>query len=331
MPDIAAAKLGVSGMNQKGSSWFKRSAFGGRLQRVSIRFVFIMSVCCWAGYAYASSPGFGTLPVTAQVLTSVAVAPNGGFWIQLQDVRSPLYQPRLDGTYVIDGAPSYSNYPHRGNIVGAPRTTGYWIVTDDGQIISRGGAPDLCEGELSSCSNFPENPHSEQIIVGAAATPSGQGLWAVSRDGSLWTAGDARPYGDVRNQPPITGIVGTLSGNGYYIVASDGGVFSFGDAVFYGSTGGNRPGGHEVTGIALSINASSQIDGYWLVADDGGVFTFGHAPFWGSSGGNDGGSPVISIASFPSAGQSQGYAWVHADGRLDVVTRPIATTFRWRH
>jgi hypothetical protein len=127
----------------------------------------------------------------------------------------------------------------------------------------------------------------------------------------------------VRNQPPITGIIGTPSGNGYYIVASDGGVFSFGDAEFHGSTGGHKPGGHEVTGIAISINASGQVNGYWLVADDGGVFTFGQAPFWGSTGGNDGGSPVISITSFPRFTQTQGYAWVHANGSIGAAWRSI--------
>jgi hypothetical protein len=121
--------------------------------------------------AHASSPGgiYG-IPVTAQILTSIASAPNGGFWVQLDDIRSS-----LDGTYAEDGAPQYDNYPHRGNIVAAPGTNGYWIVTADGKIVSRGGAATICEGELSSCSNFPEDPNSEQIIVGAAATPTGNG------------------------------------------------------------------------------------------------------------------------------------------------------------
>lgn len=168
-------------------------------------------MCC-GGRSYGSSPGFGVLPVTAQVLTSIVAAPNGGFWLP-RDVRSSIFQPRLDGTYQIDGAPEYSNFASLGNIVGSPGTNGYWIVTGGGKIVARGsGLPTLCGEELSNCSNFPSNPNSEQIIVAAAATPTGQGLWAASRDGSLWTAGDAEPYGDVRNQPPITGIAGALSG-----------------------------------------------------------------------------------------------------------------------
>jgi hypothetical protein len=75
-----------------------------------------------------------------------------------------------------------------------------------------------------------------------------------------------------------TAIVATPSGNGYYILLSDGGVFTFGDAVFYGSTGGNKPGGRDVTGLALSIADDGQVNGYWMVASDGGVFTFRNAP-----------------------------------------------------
>src|SRR5271156_6643637 len=74
---------------------------------------------------------------------------------------------------------------------------------------------------------------------------------------------------------------------------------SFGDAVFYGSTGGTKPNGHPISGIATSIDATGAVNGYWLVIRDGGVLSFGSAPFWGSSGGND--SVVTSIVSFPSS------------------------------
>jgi hypothetical protein len=139
----------------------------------------------------------------------------------------------------------------------------------------------------------------------------------------VWTAGDVISYGDVTNddQTP-TGIVGTPSGRGYYIVMGDGGVFCFGDAVFYGSTGGQRPGGHDVTGLSLSYDLRGNVNGYWLVADDGGVFTYGDAPFLGSTGGNDGGSFVTSIVTRPN---ERSYAWVHANGRVGLSTT-IPTT-----
>jgi len=68
--------------------------------------------------AHASSPGgFFGIPVTAQILTSITAAPNGGFWVQLDDIRSSLIPDRLDGTSAEDGAPQYDDYRHRGNIV----------------------------------------------------------------------------------------------------------------------------------------------------------------------------------------------------------------------
>src|ERR1700678_1553084 len=66
------------------------------------------------------------------------------------------------------------------------------------------------------------------------------------------------------------GSFATPTGLGYYIVMADGGVHARGDAAFYGSTGGSRPGGHDVTGIALSYDLRGNVNGYWLVADDGG-------------------------------------------------------------
>ena len=278
--------------------------------------------------ARASSPGYGDLPVTSQVVTSIAKAPHSGFWVQTDGDVSVISE-----TLAVDGAPKYENVAVRGSVVAVPGSHGYWVVTPTGDLISRGGGvPVLCEGHLSKCSNFPSSPTKQEVLVAAAATPSGKGLWAVSRDGTVWTAGDAQHYGDARNEGVVTGIAATLSGNGYYIVCSDGGVFSFGDAVFYGSTGGKKPGGHNVTGIAVSIAADTKINGYWLVADDGGVYSFGDAPFYGSTGGNDGGSRVISIVSFPGAApnispqQTEGYAWVHANGIVEAVYRPNVET-----
>jgi hypothetical protein len=153
----------------------------------------------------------------------------------------------------------------------------------------------------------------------------------VGNDGKVWTAGDAKSYGDVQDQVndiPTnylfpTGIAATPSGNGYYIVMDDGGVFSFGDAVFYGSTGGNKPGGHSVTGIALSIGNDGKVNGYWLVSADGSVHPFGQAPYWGNAGVND--WRATSIVSFPTpvlgqpAQPTRGYGWVLESGEIGVV------------
>jgi hypothetical protein len=265
-----------------------------------------------AGHAAASMPDVGT----DGSLTSVAAAPNGGYWLQRDGSNSGV----LSGTYALDGAPDFDNVPDPGSIAAIPGQEGYWVVGSNGRIFERGTAPQLCGGQLSTCSGFPSNPSKGQYIIAAAATPDGQGLWALGADGKLWTAGSARPFGDVTKDKAIpTGIVGTPSGNGYYIVKADGGVFSFGDAVFYGSTGGERPNGQDATGLALSLNHNGTVNGYWMVFEDGGVFTFGNPPFLGSSGG--GGARTSGIAAFPGG---RSYAWVKDNG-LIVASQTIPT------
>jgi hypothetical protein len=258
-----------------------------------------------AGRAVASLPslsGQGSV-------TSIAAAPKGGFWLQIDGRRSGV----ASGTQAIDGAPQFENVPVPGSIAAIPGQEGYWVVTETGTIYARGSAPQLCGGQLSNCSNFPTDPGKSSYIVAAAATPDGHGLWAVGLSGHLWTAGSAPALGDAIKDATPTGIVGTPSGKGYYIVMNDGGVYSFGDAVFYGSTGGKRPGGHAATGLALSLNAVGDVTGYWMVFEDGGVFTFGDAPFLGSSGGVS--EDITSIVAFPDG---HSYAWVHDNGQISL-------------
>ncbi len=82
-------------------------------------------------------------------VTSAAQAPNGGFWIQVNDSKEG------GGTVVSGGAPVYENVNAPGTIVGIPGKNGYWVITKRGDIFARGEAPALCEGHLSKCSNFP--------------------------------------------------------------------------------------------------------------------------------------------------------------------------------
>jgi hypothetical protein len=339
----------ASGLARGVRSWHASASLVSRTVRcphpavLSLLTVTLLSIL--PASAGASSPGFAGVPVSSSVLTSIAAAPNGGFWVQLHDLSWHPQQPPVDRTIPFDGAPVFEDVDKAGSIAAIPGRNGYWIVTAYGEIHQRGDAPLLCSNDLETCSRFKGTDAG--IIVGAAARPNGQGLWALGRDGAVWTAGDAYSYGDVIDDSATpTGIVATPSGNGYYIVLNDGGVYSFGDAEFYGSFGGNPPGGRDITGIALSIGDDGQVNGYWLVAKDGGVFEFGNAPFWGSTGGNDGGHPVTSIVSYPSPTPGQppqrtrGYAWVHSNGHvghgygtfwlppgpdLNVVTDPPGT------
>jgi hypothetical protein len=264
-------------------------------------------------------------------LTSVAAAPGGGFWVQIDSTAGNF----PSGTFPKEGAPVFDSISERGSIAAIPGRNGYWVVSSSGKIVARGDAPQLCEGHLSTCSGFPERPYSWQYIVAAAATPTGLGLWAVGRDGKVWAAGDAKSFGDVQSETidnPFgdalvpTGIAATEYGEGYYIVMADGGVFTFGDAVFFGSTGGKRPEGHNVTGIALYTGLTAKTAGYWLVAEDGAVYTFGSAPFWGNAGITD--WKVTSIVSFPALVTTaprewtRGYAWVFDNGEVRAVYGP---------
>jgi len=270
----------------------------------------LLAVGFAAGAEASGRGGWNGRAISDQVLTSIAASPNGGYWTQVDRIDPSTEGKSWTGTH--HGAVDLGTSDTRGSIASRPQG-GYWIVGYNGEIVAKGGAPELCGGDLSTCSGFKKNLETTQIVA-AAATQSGNGLYAVGRDGAVWTAGDAVSHGDVMSDGAVpTGIATTVEG-GYYIVMHDGGVHAR-NAEFFGSTGGNPPGGHEVTGIAVSRDALGRTDGYWLVATDGGVHPFGWAPFLGSSGGDNGGSRVLGIA---AAHDGQGYAWVHHSGRVEV-------------
>jgi hypothetical protein len=262
----------------------------------------------------------------AAQMTSIAAAPGGGFWIQKD--TSALTSHNGENIVYGEAPVLYSTTFQREGA--SPRFQdgkGTGSLETGARSSPGGDAPQLCGGELSSCSGFPAGPHDYTYIVAAAANPTGDGLWTVGKDGKVWTAGSTVSYGDVQNEDdPPTGLVATPSGKGYYIVTSDGSVSTFGDAVFHGSTGGSRPAGREITGMALSIATDGQVNGYWLVGEDGGVHTFGSAPFWGSTGGDNGGETVTNIVSFPApvpgqaAQATNGCAWVHKNGHVGQAT-----------
>lgn len=251
--------------------------------------------------------------------TSIAAAPFGGFWVQVDDGSRT-------GTYAIDGAPQFPTVPVLGSIAAipaaSPSSEGYWVVAPNGYIYNRGAASELCNGRLANCTGFRYS--STRYITAVAASPKGTGLWAVDNQGAVWTAGEVPALGDVTGEVfPPTAIAATPSGEGYYILISDGGVYSFGDAVFRGSTGGNRPGGHDLTGIALSYDRLGSVNGYWLVGSDGGVHAFGDAAFLGSTGGGPGRGAVSNIVARPGG---RSYAWVYKDGRVELSrTIPVVT------
>jgi hypothetical protein len=146
-------------------------------------------------------------------------------------------------------------------------------------------------------------------VVGAAATPSGQGWWEAGTDGGVFTGGDARFFGSaggVALAQPVVGMASTPDGGGYWLVASDGGIFTYGDARFFGSAGA-LPLRQPIVGMASTPDGG----GYWLVASDGGIFTYGDARFFGSAGALPLRQPIVGMASTPDGG---GYWLVASDG-----------------
>ncbi len=131
--------------------------------------------------------------------TSIAAAPNGGFWVQVDNGATNSY------TLAIDGAPQYQNVADPGSIIAVPGTNGYWVVTLDGYIYARGGAPTLCGGNPGSLQNCSGYEPSEELITAAAASPNGQGLWAVDEFRHVWTAGNVVSYGDVTTDTQTAG------------------------------------------------------------------------------------------------------------------------------
>jgi hypothetical protein len=265
----------------------------------------------------AASPAQNPNPLFITT-SGIAAAPGGGFWIQYQG-----------GTRAVGGAPAFDSVTDKcclgwGTIAAVPGHNGYWVVLTDGTIYPRGDAPQLCGGDLSTCSGFKYGKYTDRIEA-IAATADGKGLWALDSNGAVWTAGTAKSYGDVtkdKNTP--TGIVGTPSGNGYYIVLFDGGVYSFGDAKFFGSTGGKKTG---YTGLALSLNAAGQVNGYWMSTQTDGILTFGDAPLLGTL-------PTITkwfTVGMTALPYGRGYATVQNNGDYEASqTFPrVKITSRW--
>ena len=146
-----------------------------------------------------------------------------------------------------------------------------------------------------------------QPVSAAATTPDGQGYWLVSRDGGVFTFGNAGFYGSMAGSPlnkPVVAMAATRTGRGYGLTASDGGVFALGDARFHGGLGHLR-----LNEPIVSMTATTTGRGYWLAARDGGVFAFGDAAFHGSAAGS--GRSFQEIIRSPDGG---GYWLVGTDG-----------------
>jgi hypothetical protein len=139
-----------------------------------------------------------------------------------------------------------------------------------------------------------------QHVVGMVAYPASTGYLLVSRDGGVFTFGNARFYGSLPGMnirtTSVRGILPSSAGTGYVLVSSDGGVFNFGTGVkFYGSLPGTGVRVNNIVGIALTQDE----DGYWMAGSDGKVYGFGSAKVAPAPGGLQPNLPLAAIAGIP--------------------------------
>jgi len=200
-----------------------------------------------------------------------------------------------------------------------------------------GGAPTSCNGHADGttiqggqmcCVGHPIAPTSNSqcpalfhgsalgsasgAVVGGAASPTGRGYWLVSKNGGVFSYGDAMFYGSAggENASNIVGMAVDPAATGYWLVGSDGGVFSYGSAAF----GGSLPGNHVTVSNIVGIVANPAGSGYWLVGSDGNVYALGGAVSLGTLPAmNVTVTNIVGMAATPGGG---GYWLAGADGGI---------------
>lgn len=185
-----------------------------------------------------------------------------------------------------------------------PARSGYWMVTDDGDVYAFGDAGDHGDSGLRS------------LVVDIEPTPSGGGYWVVDAYGNVTTHGDAsaspRPTPALAPFEAVTSLSSAGAAGGYWLFTSRGRVLAYDGALQFGDMGATA-----LNGPVLDSIATPSGRGYYLVADDGGIFTFGDAVFHGSMGDTPLNAPVQSLV---PDGDGAGYWLVAADGGIFAFT-----------
>jgi len=190
----------------------------------------------------------GSKPLNAPIV-GMAVTPNGGgYWLVASDggVFDFGNAPFLGSTYTYGITGLTGSKPLNAPItaiVSTPTGNGYWLIAKDGGVFDFGNAPFL---------------------------------------GSTYTYGLTGLSGSKPLDAPVIGAIATPSGQGYYMVAADGGVFDFGDAHFEGSAydlgytglGGKNPLPAPVSSLMVNPNGS----GYYALCKNGTILAIGGAP-----------------------------------------------------
>lgn len=250
------------------------------------------------------------LAAFASIVAGIAAAPDAA-----QNARTAVRWAKghIDSEEGVDETPSEAT--ERPVVDPAPppepdRRDGYRLITKSGREINFGGI-----------TNRGGVPVAGLGLVAAAATPSGNGYWAIDAEGGVFAVNapfhGSLPELGVKLNSPATSILPTATGAGYLIVARDGGMFAFGDARIpctFTSPPGSLIFDAVITGSAVIsfghhgtwtrcpggpagpvklpndwylngrlVGAESRPSGgYWLAASDGAVFAYDGAPFLGS-------------------------------------------------
>lgn len=152
----------------------------------------------------------------------VAQLDSGAVWTQF---KSPTSNPPSEGHY--DVSYVWSNWTPKGDnpVTQVPNQETNWTAPD-----SEAPVTDASGQELAA------------PIVGAVATPSGNGVWLFASDGGVFAFGDAQHFGSIPDlvrekkmeglNKPVVAMVSTKNGEGYCLFGQDGGAFNFGNAAF---------------------------------------------------------------------------------------------------
>ena len=143
------------------------------------------------------------------------------------------------------------------------------------------------------------------FVASSASHPSSQGLWALTGNSQVLTAGSSSFHGDRSNSVEsgsAVGIAPTPSGEGYWMVKQSGKVLRFGDA--------RRRGSFKGPGLVVDVESRPSGHGYWTVTRSGRVAAFGNAEDFGDV------RPDVRIAGIAATPNGEGYWVVSRRGRV---------------